>query len=61
LKWADDKIDYIFSGGYLGSKRPAHRAMASRAGSHVTEAPGSHAIYVSNPEVVAAVIKKAAQ
>ncbi|MGA2220044.1 MAG: alpha/beta hydrolase [Terracidiphilus sp.] len=39
---------------------PAQRAMASRAGSHVTEAPGSHAIYVSHPEVVAAVIKNAA-
>jgi pimeloyl-ACP methyl ester carboxylesterase len=38
----------------------AQRMMASRAGSQVTEAPGSHAIYVSNPEVVAAVIKQAA-
>jgi len=39
---------------------PAQRAMASRAGAEVTETPGSHAIYVSNPEVVASVIKKAA-
>jgi pimeloyl-ACP methyl ester carboxylesterase len=39
----------------------AQRMMASRAGSDVTEAPGSHAIYVSKPEVVAAVIKRAAQ
>jgi pimeloyl-ACP methyl ester carboxylesterase len=39
---------------------PAQRMMASRAGSHVTEAPGSHAIYVSHPEVVASVIKQAA-
>ncbi len=38
----------------------AQRAMASRAGAEVTEAPGSHAIYVSHPEVVASVIKKAA-
>jgi pimeloyl-ACP methyl ester carboxylesterase len=38
----------------------AQRMMASRAGSHVTETPGSHAIYVSNPEVVATVIKQAA-
>lgn len=38
----------------------AQRMMASRAGSQVTEAPGSHAIYVSNPEVVAAVIRQAA-
>lgn len=40
---------------------PAQRMMASRAGSHVTEAPGSHAIYVSNPEVVAEVIRQAAE
>jgi pimeloyl-ACP methyl ester carboxylesterase len=38
----------------------AQRMMASRAGSQVTEAPGSHAIYVSNPDVVASVIKQAA-
>jgi hypothetical protein len=37
----------------------AQRAMAGRAGCEVTEAPGSHAIYVSNPEAVAAVIKPA--
>jgi hypothetical protein len=38
----------------------AQRKMAARAGAEVTEAPGSHAIYVSHPEVVASVIKKAA-
>jgi hypothetical protein len=36
------------------------RAMADRAGAEVTEAQGSHAIYVSNPEAVASVIKQAA-
>jgi hypothetical protein len=31
---------------------PAYqRAMAGRAGAEVTEAPGSHAIYVSSPEI----------
>jgi pimeloyl-ACP methyl ester carboxylesterase len=40
---------------------PAQRAMASRAGSTIVEAKGSHAIYVSTPEVVAALIEKAAQ
>jgi pimeloyl-ACP methyl ester carboxylesterase len=40
---------------------PAQRMMASRAGAHVTEAPGSHAIFVSNPEVVAEVIRQAAK
>ena len=39
---------------------PAQRAMAERAGATVTEAEGSHAIYVSKPDVVAAMIKKAA-
>jgi len=40
---------------------PAQRMMASRAGAHVTEAAGSHAIYVSHPEAVAAVIRQAAE
>jgi len=40
---------------------PAQRMMASRAGSHVIEARGSHAIYISSPEVVAAVIRHAAE
>jgi pimeloyl-ACP methyl ester carboxylesterase len=39
----------------------AQRAMSKRAGSKVTESSGSHAIYVSQPEAVAAVIRKAAQ
>lgn len=38
----------------------AQRVMASRIEARVTEAPGSHAIYVSNPEVVASVIARAA-
>jgi pimeloyl-ACP methyl ester carboxylesterase len=40
---------------------PAQRAMSERAGAAVVEAPGSHAIYVSQPRVVAEVIKLAAQ
>ncbi|MER6176742.1 alpha/beta hydrolase [Streptosporangium sp. NPDC001681] len=39
---------------------PAQRAMSERAGATVVEAVGSHAIYVSRPEAVAALIKKAA-
>jgi pimeloyl-ACP methyl ester carboxylesterase len=38
----------------------AQRAMATRAGATTTETPGSHAIYVSNPEAVATVIRAAA-
>jgi pimeloyl-ACP methyl ester carboxylesterase len=39
----------------------AQRAMSKRAGSTVVEAKGSHAIYVSQPAAVAALIEKAAQ
>ena len=38
----------------------AQRAMAERTGATVSEVPGSHAIYVSNPAAVAAVIAQAA-
>lgn len=39
---------------------PAQRAMSKRAGSTVVEVAGSHAIYVSQPAAVAALIKQAA-
>jgi pimeloyl-ACP methyl ester carboxylesterase len=39
---------------------PTQRSMSERAGSTVEEASGSHAIYVSRPDVVAALIEKAA-
>jgi pimeloyl-ACP methyl ester carboxylesterase len=39
---------------------PAQRAMAERAGATVSEAPGSHSIYLSRPEAVADVIRQAA-
>jgi len=39
---------------------PAQMAMAKRADAITTEVPGSHAIYVSNPQAVAALIKQAA-
>ncbi|MES2055112.1 MAG: alpha/beta hydrolase [Pseudomonadota bacterium] len=40
---------------------PAQRAMASRAGAHIEETPASHAVYVSKPAVVAALIEQAAR
>jgi pimeloyl-ACP methyl ester carboxylesterase len=40
---------------------PAQRMMAERAGATVVEQAGSHAVYVSQPGVVAALIKSAAQ
>jgi pimeloyl-ACP methyl ester carboxylesterase len=39
---------------------PAQRSMAQRAGSTVVETAGSHAVYVSKPAVVAALIEQAA-
>jgi len=38
----------------------AQRAMSKRAGSTVDEAKGSHAVYVSQPNAVAAIVAKAA-
>ena len=38
----------------------AQRAMSKRAGSTVVEATGSHAVYVSQPKAVAAMIATAA-
>ena len=38
----------------------AQRAMSKRAGSTVSEVNGSHAVYVSQPQAVAALIEKAA-
>jgi pimeloyl-ACP methyl ester carboxylesterase len=40
---------------------PAQRAMSERAGATVVEAPGSHSIYVSQPQATAEVIKQAAR
>lgn len=39
---------------------PAQRFMSKRAGATVVEVPGSHAVYVSQPDAVAALIVKAA-
>ena len=39
----------------------AQRFMSKRAGAKVDESAGSHAIYVSRPEAVAAIIRKAAK
>jgi hypothetical protein len=40
---------------------PAQRLMSKRAGSKVVEVAGSHAIYVSQPGAVAALIEEAAE
>lgn len=40
---------------------PAQRAMSKRTGSTVVEAPGSHSIYISEPQAVADLIAQAAR
>jgi len=40
---------------------PAQHQMAQRAGASIAEVGGSHAVYVSQPQAVADVIKKATQ
>jgi pimeloyl-ACP methyl ester carboxylesterase len=40
---------------------PAQRAMSKRAGATVKEVAGSHAVYVSNPNAVADLIRSAAK
>jgi hypothetical protein len=40
---------------------PAQRQMSKRAGSSIVEVKGSHAIYVSQPKAVAALIEEAAK
>jgi pimeloyl-ACP methyl ester carboxylesterase len=59
--WKEKKSWYIVATNDKMIPPPAQREMAKRAGSTVVEAAGSHAIYVSKPEVVAALIKQAAE
>jgi pimeloyl-ACP methyl ester carboxylesterase len=40
---------------------PAQRAMSERAGSTVVESPGSHSVYLSQPDAVTDLIKQAAR
>jgi pimeloyl-ACP methyl ester carboxylesterase len=51
---------YLVASGDRMINPSAQRSMSERAGSTVTEVPGSHAIYVSQPAAVAAVITQAA-
>jgi pimeloyl-ACP methyl ester carboxylesterase len=39
---------------------PAQRAMSQRAGATISETGGSHAVYVSKPDAVVAIVKQAA-
>jgi len=42
------------------TRDPAQRQMSERAGATVVEVEGSHAVYVSKPELVAELIERAA-
>ncbi|MET9245374.1 alpha/beta hydrolase [Nonomuraea sp. NPDC003709] len=58
--WRSKPSWYLVATGDQTIPPPAQRAMAERAGATVIEVDGSHAIYISQPEAVAELIKKAA-
>jgi pimeloyl-ACP methyl ester carboxylesterase len=58
--WQSKPSWYLVATEDLMIPPPAQRSMSARAGSTVEEVAGSHAIYVSQPAAVAALIEKAA-
>ena len=58
--WRNKPSWYLVSTADRMIPPPAQREMSARAGSTVVEVAGSHSIYVSKPEAVADLIKKAA-
>jgi len=58
--WRNKPSWYLVTTDDLMIPPPAQRFMSQRAGSTVVEAKGSHAIYVSHPDAVAALIRQAA-
>jgi pimeloyl-ACP methyl ester carboxylesterase len=59
--WASRPSWYLVTADDHMIPPPAQRQMAARAGATVVETPGSHAVYVSNPRVVADLIEQAAE
>ena len=59
--WKNKRSWYLVATDDRMIPPPAQRAMAERAGATVAEAAGSHAIYVSQPSVVADLITAAAR
>jgi len=59
--WRDKPSYYLVATEDLMIPVAAQRSMADRAGSTVVEVAGSHAIYVSRPDAVATLIRRAAQ
>lgn len=58
--WKSKPAHYLVAADDHMIPPPAQRQMAERAGAEVVETPGSHAVYVSRPEAVAALIEQAA-
>ncbi|MCI4591795.1 hypothetical protein MOK15_17065 [Sphingobium sp. BYY-5] len=58
--WKTRPSWYLVSADDRTIPPPGRRAMAQRAGATIREVAGSHAIYISNPKAVAAVIEEAA-
>ena len=59
--WRDKPSWYLVATDDRMIPPPAQRFMSERAGATVVEAPGSHSIYVSQPQATAELIKRAAQ
>jgi len=59
--WASKPSWYLVATDDRMIPPAAQRAMSKRAGSSVVEVKGSHAVYVSQPETVAELIRKAAK
>ena len=59
--WASKPSWYLVATDDRMIPPAAQRAMSKRAGSSVVEVKGSHAVYVSQPEAVAELIRKAAK
>ena len=59
--WKTKPSWYLVAGEDRMIPPPAQRTMSKRAGSTVSEVAGSHAVYVSKPQSVAAFIEKAAK
>ena len=59
--WRTKPSWYLLTTNDLMIPPPAQRAMSERAKASVTETPANHAVYVSQPAVVAGVITQAAQ
>jgi len=58
--WRSKPSWYLIAGDDQMIPPSAQHTMSSRMGAKVVETPGSHAIYVSRPDVVADLIKRAA-